>query len=138
METTDLGDIIRRARKRRKFSQEQLGKIVGLGKSRISKIENGAPITPRVASFILDKLGSGLQISTINKVEDDNLTEFMTQCIYKFARAKQISYRAAVNYLSSFKGLSFLQEHHEIEQTLSYNEIIDDLSRVCSKNGGNL
>ncbi len=35
-----IGETIKRARKERKLTQEQLGKLVGVKKSQISKIEN--------------------------------------------------------------------------------------------------
>ncbi len=35
-----IGEAIRRARKERKLTQEQLGKLVGVKKAQISKIEN--------------------------------------------------------------------------------------------------
>ncbi|NOY94951.1 MAG: helix-turn-helix transcriptional regulator [Chlorobi bacterium] len=35
-----LGDMIKKARKRKHLTQEQLGKLVGVQKSQISKIEN--------------------------------------------------------------------------------------------------
>ena len=35
-----LGDMIKKARKEKKLTQEQLGKLVGVQKAQISKIEN--------------------------------------------------------------------------------------------------
>jgi len=37
-----LGDMIKMARKERKLTQEQLGRLVGVQKAQISKIENNA------------------------------------------------------------------------------------------------
>ncbi len=37
-----LGQMIRTARKERKLTQEKLGKMIGINKSQISKIENNA------------------------------------------------------------------------------------------------
>jgi|SRR6056297_276946 len=37
-----LGDMIKKARKERKLTQEQLGQLVGVQKAQISKIENNA------------------------------------------------------------------------------------------------
>ena len=36
-----LGDAVKRTRKERKLTQQQLGEIVGVKKAQISKIENG-------------------------------------------------------------------------------------------------
>ena len=57
MENKSLGMIIREERKKKGLTQAQLGKLIGLKESRVSKIEHGAPITPEVASFILGKMG---------------------------------------------------------------------------------
>jgi HTH-type transcriptional regulator / antitoxin HipB len=37
-----LGDMIKKARKEKKLTQEQLGQLVGVQKAQISKIENNA------------------------------------------------------------------------------------------------
>ena len=37
-----LGSLIRKTRKERKLTQEQLGKKIGVQKAQISKLENGA------------------------------------------------------------------------------------------------
>jgi len=37
-----IGDMIKTARKERNLTQEQLGKIIGVKKSQISKLENNA------------------------------------------------------------------------------------------------
>ena len=40
--------IIREERKKKGLTQAQLGRLIGLKESRVSKIEHGAPITPEV------------------------------------------------------------------------------------------
>ena len=40
-----IGEAIRQARQSRELTQEQLGKLVGVKKSQISKIENGCNVT---------------------------------------------------------------------------------------------
>ena len=67
MENKSLGMIIREERKKKCLTQAQLGRLIGLKESRVSKIEHGAPITPEVASFILGKMGSALQINVVDK-----------------------------------------------------------------------
>lgn len=53
-----LGDIIKSFRKEKNFSQEALGKLVGLGKSSISKIESGKTnISLEDASVLLEAMG---------------------------------------------------------------------------------
>ncbi|MDE6522062.1 MAG: DUF3791 domain-containing protein [Muribaculaceae bacterium] len=134
-----LGTIIRLERKKAGLTQAQLGERIGLKESRVSKIENGAPITPEVASYILGKIGSELQIKAIvKKPIDRNSIDFLIGVVHNFSKIKGISLGRAFKYLKTFKGLEYLREYQEIEQTLSYEDITSDLLRVCMNNGGAL
>lgn len=133
-----LGSLIRMERKRANLTQAQLGKMIGLGEARISKIENGAPITPEVADYILGKIGSELKLKVVSKRADAPFTSFITKVVYHFSKLKNISLNNAFQYLKIFKGLDYLEQFMEIEQTLSYEEITANLSLVCSQNGGEL
>ena len=132
-----LGLLIREERNRKKITQAQLGKMIGLKESRISKIEHGAPITPEVASFILSKMGSKLEVKVVGeKKYDPNVIALMMPAIYQFAKEKGLTLDKAYRYLYLFKGLDFLQKHYEIEQMLNSDEITQDLTKVCSNHGG--
>ena len=134
-----LGTLIRLERKKAGLTQAELGRRIGLGESRVSKIENGAPITPEVASFILGKIGSDLQLKVTSRKSDDRSSiEFLVAAIHNFSKFKGISLERAFKYLKTFKGLDYLREFQEIEQTLSYEDITSNLSRVCMNNGGAL
>lgn len=139
MENKSLGMIIHEERKKKGLTQAQLGKLIGLKESRVSKIEHGAPITPEVASFILGKMGSALQI---NVVDDDNynkgISDFVVSVINKFADEKKVPISQAYSYIVTFKGMDFLRQYQDIEKTLSNREIVSDVSRVCANNGGRL
>lgn len=137
-ETTTLGACIRMERKKAGLTQAQLGKMIGLGESRVSKIENGAPITPEVASYILSKMGSELQFKVVSTHSDRKATSFLMSAIYHFSKIKGISLSRAFRYLKAFKGLDYLNNYMEIERTLSYEDITNNLSLVCAKNGGAL
>jgi|GEM_PF-292772 transcriptional regulator with XRE-family HTH domain len=139
MENKSLGMIIREERKKKGLTQAQLGKLIGLKESRVSKIEHGAPITPEVASFILGKMGSALQINVVdNNSYDPELGDFVVSVIANFADEKKISLSQAYTYIVTFKGMDFLRQHQDIEKTLSNHEIVNDVSRVCANNGGRL
>lgn len=137
-QTTTLGSCIRMERKKAGLTQAQLGKLIGLGESRVSKIENGAPITPETASFILNKLGSDIQIQVVNKRLEAESINFIMETILNFARTKSISLASAFKYLNVFKGISYLRDFMDIERTLSSEDITRNLSRICANNGGNL
>lgn len=137
-ETTTLGACIRMERKKAGLTQAELGKKIGLGGARVSKIENGAPITPEVASYILSKMGSMLQFKVVNVYNNENSASFFMSVIYHYSKIKGISLSKAFNYLKTFKGLDYLNNYIEIEQTLSYEDIAKNLSNICAKNGGAL
>lgn len=139
MENKSLGMMIREERLKKGLTQAQLGKLIGLKESRVSKIEHGAPITPEVASFILGKMGSALQIKVVDdKNYDADMGEFVISVINNFAREKNIPLNQAYSYIVTFKGMDFLRQYHGIEKTLSNHEIVSDVSRVCANNGGRL
>ncbi len=138
-ESSTLGTIIRMERKRAGLTQAQLGALIGLKESRVSKIENGAPITPEVASFILGKMGSELQFKVVNSNKDDmSSASFVMAAVHNFSKIKGISLARAFRYLKTFKGVEYLMKYQDIEQTLSYEDIAFNLSRVCANNGGAL
>ncbi len=134
-----LGACIQMERKKAGLTQEQLGELIGLKGSRVSKIENGAPITPEVASFILDKMGSELQLKVQPKATDsDSSSSFVMSVIHSFASLKNISLTKAFNYLDTFSGLTYLDKYMDIEQSLSLSDVSLNLARVCANNGGTL
>lgn len=60
---TVLGGIIKTVRRKKELSQETLGKLVGLGKSSISKIESGKTnISLENASVLLEAMGEKLSL----------------------------------------------------------------------------
>jgi len=139
MEKNSLGRLIKEERKRKGLTQKQLGQMIGLKSARVCKIENGAPITPDVASFILGKMGSKLKISVVDEQKyHSDKSRFLISSISNFSRKSNMDARKSYWYLLTFKGLDFLKEHGDIEQTLSNDEINDDLIKVCRNNGGTL
>lgn len=82
-------------------------------------------------------MGSRLQIKVIGTEEyDPEVLTFLMSAIYNFSLQKSIPLNKAYQYLQTFKGLEFLQQYRDIEQTLGNDEIVSDLTRVCANNGG--
>ena len=128
MENKSLGMIIREERKKKGLTQAQLGKLIGLKESRVSKIEHGAPITPEVASFILGKLGSALQIHVVDKVGfNQEEGEFVVSVINNFADEKKIPLTQAYSYIVTFKGMTSCVN----TKTLRRRSAIMRLSMMC-------
>lgn len=139
MGNKSLGMIIREERKKKGLTQAQLGRLIGLKESRVSKIEHGAPITPEVASFILGKMGSALQINVVDKSGfNSKESDFIVSVINNFSDEKKVPLTQAYSYIVTFKGMDFLRQYQDIEKTLCNQEIVTDVSRVCANNGGRL
>ncbi len=59
-----IGDMIRTARKKRKLTQEQLGDLVGVKKSQISRLENSTGnVTFETVMKIFNALGAKLNLT---------------------------------------------------------------------------
>ena len=56
----------------------------------------------------------------------------------EFARKYQISSKEAFQYLFKFKGIAFIKENYDVEHTLDFETILEDLGILCKKNGGTL
>lgn len=68
--------------------------------------------------------------------EDVNLLNYIVVCIGEFASRYEMHMRDAYVYLSRNKGIEFLKEFYDVEHTLSFDDVLDDLAAICSKNGG--
>ena len=68
--------------------------------------------------------------------EDVNLLNYIVVCISEFASRYEMHVRDAYVYLSRNKGIEFLKEFYDVEHTLSFEEVLDDLTAICQKNGG--
>lgn len=136
--TTSLGDCIRQERKKYKLTQAQLGEKIGLKSSRVSKIENGAPISLETATFILGKMGSELELKVTNSQTERLSLPFVMSAIYYFSKIKNISLARSYRYLKTFKGLEYLNRYWEIDQTLPMEVVTKNLTKICANNGGAL
>lgn len=132
-----LGDIIKTIRKKKNFSQEALGKMVGLGKSSISKMESGRTnLSLEDAAILLEAMGEKISVYVdglypSNEVRMQQI-RFLTVATCWFAEAKHMSRKQAFAYLQKYHGIKFLQENYEYEQTLPKEQIIDDLTIICN------
>lgn len=70
--------------------------------------------------------------------EQKNRIEYIVACISEFARRHGLTLGQSYGYLSRHKGLRFLNEFYEVEHTFSIDDAIDDLTKVCKRNGGAL
>ncbi len=73
LKTDMLGDMIKKARKERNLTQEQLGQLVGVQKAQISKIENN---TKDVRFSTIMKVFSALKASIKMRIDFSSNSHF--------------------------------------------------------------
>lgn len=61
---------------------------------------------------------------------------FTVACVNEFARQYNLSIQESFRYLFRFKGIAFIKENYEVEHTLDFGTIVEDLGMLCRKNGG--
>ncbi|MDO4181726.1 MAG: DUF3791 domain-containing protein [Bacteroidales bacterium] len=67
-----------------------------------------------------------------------NKVEYVIAVINEFAAAHSLNTRQAYRYLERFKGLDFVIRFYNVEHTFSFEDVIDDLTAYCHRNGGAL
>lgn len=70
--------------------------------------------------------------------EETYYVRYTVALIAEFAKRFSTSKTAAYNYLKDFKGLDYLKEYYDVLHTLSFEEAIYALAKVCQRNGGQL
>ncbi len=68
--------------------------------------------------------------------EQRNLLNYIVVCISEFASRFGMHTRDAYLFLRHNKGIEFLQEFYDVEHTLSFDDVMEDLVTICRKNGG--
>ena len=63
---------------------------------------------------------------------------FTVACVNEFANRHKLSSKEAFQYLFRFKGIAFIKENYDVEHTLDFDTILDDLGILSKKNGGTL
>lgn len=71
-------------------------------------------------------------------MQKTNEINYAVACINEFSRYYGISVKDAFLYLYKYQGIQFLKEFYEVEHTLSFDDVIEDLTKICINNGGNL
>lgn len=77
-------------------------------------------------------------MSKSQSTETSNIVSYLVACVSEFAKAHNISQRAAYAYLKRYFGMAFLTKHYEALHTLSIDEAVEDLHTICRRNGGGL
>ena len=63
---------------------------------------------------------------------------YIIAVVNEFAAAHSLNSQQAYRYLDRFKGIDFVDQFYNIEHTQSFEDVVEDLSIYCRKNGGAL
>ena len=61
---------------------------------------------------------------------------YIIAVINEFAMAHTLNSQQAYCYLLRYKGLEFVDKYYDIEHTLSFEDVVEDLTDYCRRNGG--
>lgn len=64
--------------------------------------------------------------------------EYIIAVISEFAEAHNIDTAAAYSYLERFKGIDFINRFYNVNHTLSFEDMVEDLTAYCQRMGGRL
>ena len=66
----------------------------------------------------------------------NRIIDYIVACVNDFADRHKLSYKAALKYLTQYGALDFLEEQYEVEHTLPFDEVLEDMAAICANNGG--
>lgn len=58
--------------------------------------------------------------------------------ISEFAHAHSLNTQQAYRYLERFGGMSFVERFYDVNHTLSFEDVVADLTAYCHRKGGTL
>ena len=67
-----------------------------------------------------------------------NKIEYIIAVISEFAAAHSLNTSQAYRYLERFKGIDFVNRFYNVEHTLSFEDVVEDLTAYCHRKGGAL
>lgn len=63
-------------------------------------------------------------------------SDYAVSCVSEFAARHGMTQKEAFRFLYKYGAIAFLKEDYEIEHTLSYDDVMDDMLAICQRNGG--
>ena len=71
-------------------------------------------------------------------MDTQRLLKYTAAVISEFSLAHNLTLAQAFRYLKRYKGIEFVKCHYEVEHTLSFVDVVDDLTTYCKRMGGRL
>ena len=72
------------------------------------------------------------------EVRIEDKMAYIIAVVSDFADKFSLNSQQAYRYLDRFKGIDFIDRFYDVEHTLPFEDVIDDLALCCRKNGGAL
>ena len=63
---------------------------------------------------------------------------YIVAVISEFASAHSLNTAQAYRYLDRFKGIEFVELFYGVEHTFSFEDVVEDLTEYCHRQGGAL
>ena len=73
----------------------------------------------------------------INQEIKDKIA-YLIAVISEFASAHSLTNAQAYRYLDRFNGLDFISRFYNVEHTLPFEDVVEDLTAYCHRKGGAL
>lgn len=70
--------------------------------------------------------------------QQKKVVHYLVMILSLFAKEKEISLREAFLYLDRYGGVSFLMDHYSAEHLLPVRDVLEDVTQICRRSGGNL
>lgn len=67
-----------------------------------------------------------------------NKIEYIIAVISEFAATHSLNTSQAYRYLERFKGIDFVNRFYNVEHTLPFEDVVEDLTAYCHRKGGAL
>ena len=64
--------------------------------------------------------------------------DYFVACVTEFAKAFGLDAHQSFDYLDRYQGMDYLMKCYEAEHTVSFADAVNDLRKVCRRNGGRL
>lgn len=61
---------------------------------------------------------------------------YIIAVISEFSKAHSLTTQQAYRYLARYKGLEFVNRFYNVEHTFSFEDVVEDLTSYCHRNGG--
>lgn len=65
-------------------------------------------------------------------------SDYTVTCVSEFAARHGMTQKEAFQFLYKYGAIAFVKENYEIEHTLSYDDVMDDMLTICQQNRGTL